>query len=242
MSGPVYGCQVATRIDDHGWHSHSHGYIVMTMSDPVRPLRRAERRLVTRERLLDAAAELFAERGFHAAKLDDVAARAGYTIGAIYHNFNSKEDLFVATFELMISRYIDAFRRVLDEGADLAARRQLAAGLLTRMLAQQPQWFVLYLEFCTYALRNPAQMPFFAERFGAFRDASADWLDREANTSGVSLPMAATDLALLLNALTNGFGLAKLLHGSAVRDDLYEAGLELILAPLAQEPARTKGA
>src|SRR5262249_49492715 len=124
---------------------------------------RAEVREMTRDRLLDAAEEAFALRGFHAARLEDVAARAGYTIGAIYHNFNGKEELFLATFERMITRYIAAFERAVDSGGDLDARRHNAAALLGRSLASDPRGFALYLEFCMYALRNPKQLPRFAE-------------------------------------------------------------------------------
>src|SRR5512143_1167965 len=59
-------------------------------------LTRSEAQAVTRNRLLAAATEVFAANGFHATSLADVADRAGYTIGAVYSNFASKDDLFHA--------------------------------------------------------------------------------------------------------------------------------------------------
>ena len=60
---------------------------------------RAERKQETRRRLLDAAAEVFARRGFHGASVEDIAAHAGFTQGALYANFAGKEGLFLAVID-----------------------------------------------------------------------------------------------------------------------------------------------
>ena len=67
--------------------------------DPLTPERR---RRQTRDHLLDAAAQVLAERGFHGASLDEVAAAAGFTKGAVYSNFKNKEDLFLALLETLL--------------------------------------------------------------------------------------------------------------------------------------------
>lgn len=54
-----------------------------------------ERRLQTRERLLDAAQDLFVERGFLSTSLEEIAEAAGYTRGAFYSNFSDKTDLLI---------------------------------------------------------------------------------------------------------------------------------------------------
>ena len=59
----------------------------------------AERRTATRRALLDAARELFAERGYHEAAATEVVRRAGVTRGALYHHFEDKRDLFRAVVE-----------------------------------------------------------------------------------------------------------------------------------------------
>src|SRR4051812_36263233 len=58
----------------------------------------AEKQAETRARLIEAAAATFLERGYHAASLDDISDRAGYSRGAIYSNFDNKEALFLACF------------------------------------------------------------------------------------------------------------------------------------------------
>ena len=67
-------------------------------------LTRVERRERTREELIAAADDLFTARGFHATSVDEIALEAGYTKGAVYSNFESKEDLFFAVYERRAKR------------------------------------------------------------------------------------------------------------------------------------------
>src|SRR3712207_6768078 len=59
----------------------------------------AERRATTRRALLDAAREMFAERGYHGAAAEEIVRRAGVTRGAMYHHFEDKRELFRAVVE-----------------------------------------------------------------------------------------------------------------------------------------------
>ena len=66
---------------------------------PARRSRRQERKEETRAELIVASAKVFARRGFHGASLDDIAAEAGFSTGAIYWHFSGKEELFLAVYE-----------------------------------------------------------------------------------------------------------------------------------------------
>src|SRR5208282_2448720 len=74
-------------------------------------LSREQSRAQTRERLLDAAREAFARNGFHGASVDEIASAAGFSTGALYSNFDGKEDLFLALME----REIDEHAREIAE-------------------------------------------------------------------------------------------------------------------------------
>src|SRR3954453_5514567 len=93
-------------------------------SDNVRYVKREERRRRTRQDLLEAATRVFAARGFGGASIDDVAAEAGYTSGAIYANFAGKEDLFLSAFEDQIPPHVrevpDAVAAAVEDPADLS--------------------------------------------------------------------------------------------------------------------------
>src|SRR5664279_3586021 len=79
---------------------------------PVVRARRPKREVV-RRRLLDAALEVFAEHGFDTANLDQVAAAAGLTKGAIYSNFTSKDDLFYAMMAEQVLARVESIRSFL---------------------------------------------------------------------------------------------------------------------------------
>ena len=70
-------------------------------------LTRAESHARTRQALLDAAAQVFANRGFGGASLDEIAEVAGYTKGAVYSNFGSKDELFLAVLQDRMRRQVE---------------------------------------------------------------------------------------------------------------------------------------
>src|SRR5918997_2132598 len=116
---------------------------------------RAERQQRTRGGLVDAAERLFTEQGFHATSLDAVAAEAGFTKGAVYSNFASKEDLFIAVYE----RRVDA--RVEEMEAAIGAAKS-ARDAIMRMVpgaGGRPQaedgWLAVFFEFWAHVLRHP---------------------------------------------------------------------------------------
>src|SRR4029077_18498595 len=84
-------------------------------------LSRAEQRDQTRARLLDAAEKVFVDHGFHAASVDQVAEEAGYSKGAVYSNFENKDELFLAVLE----RRVDS--RALAAGASVASDQPIDA-------------------------------------------------------------------------------------------------------------------
>lgn len=117
-----------------------------------------ERRLEhTRSVLLDAAEEVFAEKGFMAASLDDIAGAAGYTKGAIYKHFATKEELFLAVSDRYWRRYFDNFAEVMSTATQIGAREleQIAARWRQLSRDRGAEHAALGHEFTLYLLRNP---------------------------------------------------------------------------------------
>ena len=81
----------------------------------------------TRERLLAAAARVYARAGFNGATLDDVAAEAGFTKGAVYGHFGSKENLLMALVDEHLARQIAEQIALIDRGAAPGSARSPAA-------------------------------------------------------------------------------------------------------------------
>ena len=121
------------------------------------PLTPERRRAMTRQHLLDAAAIVFARDGFHGSTLDEVAATAGFTKGAVYSNFKSKDDLFLALLDERIERQFAVTSEVLESGSHETAEqlpriRELLRG---NTFFWEDSWTTLYLEFVLYSRRNP---------------------------------------------------------------------------------------
>src|SRR3954465_3120513 len=106
---------------------------------PVMSGRRAD----TRRRLLDAAMDVFAERGFHRASVDDVARAAGFSIGALYSNFASKDELLLAIFD----EHLAWLELVLDEAPSTGDPSEWAAAM-----DDWPRQFRIFVEFWAYAV------------------------------------------------------------------------------------------
>ena len=208
------------------------------MVDPTAPA--TTRRQATRERLLDAAFEVFAEQGVHASTVEQIAERAGFTRGAFYSNFTTKEELFVALIERE-----DAARLVALEEKFTALRPRLAdieldadtiAGIVLDFLVgpfDDHPWSVIYSEFQLLALRDPAFATTYLEHRDDYDAALVPILERTLGQAGREW---ATDPAIairLLSAVYDDAVRSAILHGtktydpSVVRDTIVRVVLAL---------------
>src|SRR5271156_5578524 len=108
----------------------------------------------TQSRILDAAQTVFSEQGFEKAQLEEVAARAGFTRGAIYAHYASKEDLFLALMEHRVLTKFTAIRQVIEAEPEVSNRVEIFKRWLSEQLSDHT-WGILMLEFKLYALRRP---------------------------------------------------------------------------------------
>src|SRR5271169_4172442 len=85
-------------------------------------LTREQSRANTRERLLAAARRVFARSGFHGASVEEIASEAGFSTGALYSNFDGKEDLFLALMEREIAEHAREIADAVGERSSIAER------------------------------------------------------------------------------------------------------------------------
>lgn len=190
----------------------------------VMRMTRADRKAQTRKELVRAAGEVFAEHGFHAARLEDVADHAGYSTGAIYSNFAGKEELFLAALERQFAAHVRDLRAAVEPAMDPEERMAAAASEWLEEQRRGPRAFLLFLETLAYAVRNPRFRRRFVHRFRAMREATADLITQ----SDVELKLSPEELAVIANALTNGMALERLADPAGVPDDLYGKALGLL--------------
>jgi AcrR family transcriptional regulator len=168
---------------------------------PVQKLTPARRREITRTTLIEAAAEVFAEKGLQAASLDEIAERAGFTRGAIYSNFGSKEDLLLAVLDWYTKRTLEAYSEAEvfeDWDAEAAAR------VWSRIVHGDPSLALLQMEFRLYALRDPAFRKRMAEAHREGVERIARFIDGNLRGRGLRLKIPALDFAEIGWAASDG--------------------------------------
>jgi AcrR family transcriptional regulator len=184
----------------------------------TRPLSRAERREQTRDHLVAAADRCFVEGGFHATSVDQIATSAGYTKGAVYSNFASKEDLFFAVYE----RRADAAAAQMEERleGDAAAGLERISADTTGRRGRDDGWLAVFFEFWAHVIRHPELRGRFAEVHRRVQLPVADAFERIAAERGVALPDAALPLAVAGGAMQIGLALERLTQPEVVDEAL----------------------
>jgi len=183
----------------------------------------------SRERLLEAAAKVFAERGYQAASVDEIAAAAGLSKGAVYWNFSSKDELFHALLEERIDRQIEETAEILRSAPTDRPVDPEVANRWEAMLGRERELMLLSQEHWARAVRDPELRARYAERQARLRDVLADGMrTRVRRTGAPSFSTPAEDVATAYLALANGLALQRLVDPEGVPDGLLENMTSLI--------------
>ena len=195
-------------------------------------LTRKEKQAHTCECLMQSAARVFTRRGLQQASIDEVAEDAGFTKGAFYANFKSKEELFLAMLDERFSERIEEIERVIAGEGTTAEKAQRAGDDFTQMIVADREWQRLFFEFSAYAARNDEFREELVTRYRSMRDRIAAALRARAEAAGFESALPYDQIALMTCAMANGVALEKLLEGEEVPDDLYGTMLTLLFAGL----------
>jgi AcrR family transcriptional regulator len=214
-------------------------------------LTRKQRQARTRVGLMRSAARVFARRGLQRGTIDEVAADAGFTKGAFYANFASKEELFLAMLDegfaarLRQVQELSAGDREIDR-SEIVKRARVEGEDFAHRLAADPDWQRLFFEFVVHATREESFRGELVRRYGDLRAGVAEVFARRAAELGVSPPVEVEALARMTFAMANGFALERLLEPEAASEESYGAMLAIFFAGLralvreGDAPARTE--
>ncbi|MFJ9441254.1 TetR/AcrR family transcriptional regulator [Kitasatospora sp. NPDC101235] len=190
------------------------------MSTPSPDARPPRRRVHTRARLLEAAGRVIVERGHAQATIEDVCAAAGYTRGAFYSNFSSKDDLVLALFDQHAANRLDQLERLLDAPAH--GRLDALARSLLEVDPVERNWILLFLEFRAHAARDAQLADRLHEHDRAVTDALAGLLERSRPaTARTAVPLRAVAATLL--AMREGILARTAGEGAGARQALEDA-------------------
>lgn len=207
----------------------------------MKRLTREQKKAQTRERLLDAAWRVFAEHGFQAASVEAIADEAGFSTGAVYSNFHSKSELFLALFEERIGRRLGEIQE--DLGGDMDIRAQVGrAGQRFAMHAKEDRaWFLLLFEFWAHAARDERFREAFRERKHAAGPTLSGIVEERLASLDVNLGFPPRRLVTAITALAYGLALERLIDPDAVPDELFGDVLGLIVQGALVDQAEERG-
>jgi AcrR family transcriptional regulator len=197
------------------------------------------RRAATRQRLLTAAAAIFAERGMHGATVENICEAAGFTRGAFYSNFASKEELFFALLQQEKEQVLNQLEQVVGDDSPAPAGADVIDHLVETFLASNPmdrQRHLVHVEFWLHAIRNPETARELNRNNDEFRAEFALLLQTGLARAGRRLNVAAPDA---VTAVMSAFEMAMremLLRDAAERPDpgLARRTLPLIVRALSE--------
>jgi AcrR family transcriptional regulator len=185
-------------------------------------LTRAESQARTRAALLQAGADVFVERGFAGSSVEAIAARAGFTRGAFYSNFASKEELFA---ELLQERVYAVYRHMAERllSGDAAwSPRESGERLAAVQADPSGKWmFRLWLELLAHAGRSEEMRALAAQFWSGTRALMTELVERTYARRGETPPIAADRIASALIAMDIGLALQHYVDPGAVPLDVY---------------------
>ncbi|GAA2035431.1 TetR/AcrR family transcriptional regulator [Terrabacter terrae] len=168
--------------------------------------------------MLEAASEVFAERGFHGATVEEICERAGFTRGAFYSNFSSKDDLVVELSRRHSEALVDRIRRA-SKGAHTTADdllRDVFAALADDSRSQE-RWLVLTTEFTLHAIRDADARRAWATQQHRVRDELVAVVDEAVARQGLALPMPTELFVRAAIALAQGSMAQRLIEPRSLR-------------------------
>jgi AcrR family transcriptional regulator len=183
-------------------------------------LTRKEKQAKTRSALLSSAAKLICRKGISDASVEDIATDAGYTKGAFYANFKSKEELFLVMLDEKYAAELERLESGLRGDGVPSEEVRAAAEDFIRFAWSDPQWPRLYFEFTTYAARNRDFRGELVTRDRKIREQMAEVYRRWAMELGVEPPMPIEDLTMMTFCMANGFLMGQLIEPK-LGEELY---------------------
>jgi AcrR family transcriptional regulator len=193
----------------------------------VERLSRSERKGRTRADLIAAARRVFMSRGFHAASLDEIAQEAGYTKGAVYSNFESKDDLFLAVLEAHYDGRVEAYRGIMLDGKTLDEAFRAVGRFMAEADEREPDWLPTLAEFVAHAARQEPLRIGYVRTRERFLEAIADMIGALVERHGASVCISPLEVARASSVLARGYSAERQLDPDAVSPELF---VELLAA------------
>jgi AcrR family transcriptional regulator len=196
---------------------------------------RSERRARTRTQLLEAAARVYARRGFESATLDEVAEEAGFTKGAVYDHFGSKEKLLFALLDEHLSAQIAEQVALFDPSIETAERPRRGADRWMRELDEDPDSFRLFVEAWVRSQRDEPLRGKVLDGMDAWRETLAGFGRARVDEGDIKVPDHVLErFATVMLALGIGMSIVRLADPDAAPPELLGSAYVMLIRALEQ--------
>jgi AcrR family transcriptional regulator len=197
---------------------------------------RSARKAQTRERLLEAAAQVYARRGFSGATLEEVASEAGFTKGAVYAHFGSKENLLLALVEEHLAGQIAEQLELFDRERATWERPLAGSASWMESLGTHPDRFRLFVELWAQAQRDETLRARLAEALAQLRTTFAGFASASAADAGLESAGPVEQFANVMMALGLGLAMLELTDPEAVPPTLLGGTISVLIRALESSP------
>lgn len=194
----------------------------------VKPARTRPTRGEVRDRILDAALEVFAAEGFAGATIDAIGQAAGFTKGAVYSNFESKDDLFLALLDRQFETRGELIATAFDNsGGDTASTARALSRSMLESIHNQNEYYVVLTEYWLRAVRDPQ----LRDRLIARRRAAVEQALQVVSNVATALPRQnLLALAQLVVTMSTGVAMEEVLQPGTIDETM----LARLIAALAE--------
>jgi AcrR family transcriptional regulator len=204
----------------------------------------SSRRQHTRDRLIVAATELFAEKSIEGASVEEISERAGFTRGAFYSNFDSKEELCLEIVRQRGVQLLETTRRALAAIPDAPISAQWLEEIIAKVVAVldvgftlDDNWVLVRAELRLYAYRNPTFRPALIEIERNANSLAAEALAAALARHGASLRIPLDQLMTTLDAFCERTRLDSILTGDVNGEHAWREGLERLVRMAVELPS-----
>ncbi|WP_415950673.1 TetR/AcrR family transcriptional regulator [Streptomyces sp. KLOTTS4A1] len=203
-----------------------------------------QRKSETRGRLIDAAADLFARKGFHAVSAEAVAQAAERTTGALYSHFGGKEGLLLALLEVWKQRTVERLTAEIHQLPDPAPHFAAMWEAITAPAEDRGEaWLLLEIELWQHGARDPVLGPLVSRRYAEIRGQLGEGLADWAEATETELPYGPEETGALVLGLLLGCALQHRLDPASVPRELVVGALSELLGLRAEAtPVRAEAA
>ncbi|MBY0595276.1 TetR/AcrR family transcriptional regulator [Bacillus bingmayongensis] len=194
-----------------------------------RRLTQKQRKQETRQLLLESAFETFAKLGFHGASVDKIAEYAGFSKGAVYAHFHTKEELFLAIVERQMNLYVQDIREVIEQQQSLASFIETMDQYSHSIRQKTKTWSMLSMEFLLYAMREESVRDKWARMITDAVEQISKSIENLVQNEDYKCTLSAEEVAWTMLSLENGMSIFYNINQQYIPINLYRKALQNIL-------------